>query len=348
MVLRVGIVGTGYAAAKRAEAVASGMPSAAGDVRTRLVAVAGTPDRAQVIAQQHGAKAMVDWRRLLAEESVDLVIVATVNAYHGEVVAAALQAGRHVVVEYPLALDVAQAQALVKLAANQQRLLHVEHIELLGGLHQAAKAYLAQVGQIESARYTTLAPQHPAPKKWSYQIALSGFPLVSALSRVSRLVDLFGRVTAVTCQSQFDGGRQDMGRLRPVGDAYYRACLCEATLRFACGVTAALVYGKGERDWARTRRLEIVGTRGQLHFDGDQGYLRQSVLPGAASAQQAIAVKPRRGLFRQDTQQVVGHLLEGTPLWPPLSHSLYALTVADALRRSAETGREIRLDDAPK
>ncbi|MEO0540824.1 MAG: Gfo/Idh/MocA family oxidoreductase [Cyanobacteria bacterium P01_A01_bin.105] len=335
MVIGVGIVGTGFAATKRAEAVAAGCPAGTEAVRSHLVAVAGEAERARAIALPYGADALSDWRQLVADDRIDLVVVATVNARHGAVVEAALRAGRHVVVEYPLALDLSQAQALVTLARERQRLLHIEHIELLGGLHQTAKAHLAMVGPPTFARYTTLAPQHPAPQKWSYRLDLSGFPLVSALSRVSRLVDLFGSVTAVSCHSQFD----------PAPVPYYRACLCEATLQFASGVKAELVYGKGERDWVRTRRLEIVGPGGQMIFEGDRGRF-QPTAPGPildptgheqVGREQPISVAPRRGLFQQDTAQVMAHLLHGDPLQPPSANSLYALTVADALRRSAAT-----------
>ena len=59
---------------------------------------------------------------------------------------AALEADKHVVVEYPLSLDLAQAEALIALADERQRLLHVEHIELLGGLHYATKEHLPRIG----------------------------------------------------------------------------------------------------------------------------------------------------------------------------------------------------------
>ncbi len=340
MTLRVGIVGTGYAAQKRAAALGSAGSTGSKPLQACLVAVAGEPARAAAIAQPYGAQVFSRWQHLLAQD-IDLVFVTTISARHGDVVEAALVSGRHVVVEYPLSLNLAQANALAQLATERQLLLHVEHIELLGGLHQAAKGHLAQLGQPQTARYTTLAPQHPAPKKWSYRLDLGGFPLVSALSRVSRMVDLFGSVTSVICQTQFDWG------VAP----YYRACLCEATLQFACGVTAELIYGKGERDWPKTRCLELWGTEGQLLFEGDQGYWHPArprigaQLPPAepTQVQQAIPVQPRRGLFLQDTQQVIDHLMLGTPLWPPLAHSLTALTVADALHRSAEAGQPVTL-----
>jgi predicted dehydrogenase len=58
---------------------------------------------------------------------VDLVVVATPNASHAPLARAALTAGRHVVIDKPFALDMAEARALVALAEKQDRLLSVFH-----------------------------------------------------------------------------------------------------------------------------------------------------------------------------------------------------------------------------
>jgi biliverdin reductase len=155
-----------------------------------------------------GAEAAVSWRKLVERDDLDLVIVCTVNRDHGAIVLAALENDKHVVVEYPLSLDVSEAERAIELAAQKQKLLHIEHIELLGGLHQAIKKSLPLVGKVFYARYVTITPKHPAPQRWTYQHSLFGFPLVGAISRLHRFTDLFGEVTSVNCQAQFwDTGR---------------------------------------------------------------------------------------------------------------------------------------------
>lgn len=123
--IQVGLVGTGYAAKLRAEALQN-------DTRSHLVSVAGhTPDKTLAFSQTYAVEAASSWQELVARSDLDLVVIANVNCDHGAVARSALEAGKHVVVEYPLSLNVNEAEALIQLAASQQKLLHVEHVELL-------------------------------------------------------------------------------------------------------------------------------------------------------------------------------------------------------------------------
>lgn len=159
--INVGLVGTGYAAKLRASALQQ-------DERANLVAVAGAEKaRTEAFAASYQAQAIDSWQQLIESTGIDLIIVSTINSEHSAIVRAALELGKHVVVEYPLALNVIEATELIALASYKNLLLHVEHIELLGGLHQAIKQHISEVGHLFYVRYNTIKPQHPAPRKWS-------------------------------------------------------------------------------------------------------------------------------------------------------------------------------------
>lgn len=317
-------MGTGYAARLRAEALQS-------DSRATLVAVAGhTLEKTQEFSQTHELEAVPSWMELVQRSDLDLIIVANVNRDHAAIVRAALEAGKHVIVEYPLALEVGEAAALIDLARSQYQLLHVEHIELLGGMHQALKAALPQVGTVFYARYATINPQRPAPPKWTYHPDLFGFPLMGALSRLHRLTDLFGTVKTVNCQARFWDAAAS-GQPGP----HYAACLCQAQLQFESGLLADVCYGKGETLWQAERQFQVHGESGALIMNGDEGTL---VLPDRS---EPIAVGTRRGLFGKDTAIVLDHLTTGAPLYVQPEASLYTLKVADAARRSAQSGQTI-------
>jgi len=299
------------------------------DERSCPTDVAGRDfQRATEFAQAHGLKAVKDWRSLVSSSAIDLVVVATVSALHGEIVAAALRAGKHVVVEYPLSFDVMQARRLVALAAEKGVLLHVEHIELLGGLHRAVKAGLAEIGEVRYVSYRTLNPQNPAPRKWTYHKALFGFAYMGALSRVERMVDLFGAVDRVSCCTRYVG-EEEAG--------WFSGVLSSARLAFVNGVVAELTYGKGEGLWMKRRDVEVQGRLGAIAFTGNQGTLV------TAEGSRAIAVEPRKGLFVKDTDAVLSYLTEGTPLYISATQSVYALSVADALRSASERHEVITL-----
>ena len=78
--------------------------------------VAGRAER--LAAQAPGARAEADWRRAVSASDVDAVIVATTNDALAPVTIAALQAGKHVIVEKPAARSLAELQAVI--AASRQ------------------------------------------------------------------------------------------------------------------------------------------------------------------------------------------------------------------------------------
>jgi biliverdin reductase len=321
----IGLVGTGYAAKVRAEVVNA-------EPRAKLIGIAGnTPEKVQAFANTHQTQQFQNWQALINSSDVDLVIIANLNSVHAEIARAALFAGKHVVVEYPLALDVSTAESLIALANNKQRLLHVEHIELLGGVHQSLLATLPQIGIPFYARYATVTPQRPAPEKWTFNHTQFGFPLIGALSRLHRFTTTFGPVTQVSCQTNYI----------PMPDrdpAYYSTCMCSAQFQFANGLLLDIVYGKGEALWTPERKLEIHGDRGAIIFNGDQGVLVNH------DGEQPIVTTGRKGLFARDTAAVLDYLLLGTPLYVTIAESLYTLKVAEAARVASETGKMVSIE----
>jgi biliverdin reductase len=156
-----------------------------------------------------------------------------------------------------------------------------------------------------------------------------GFPLIGALSRLNRLIDLFGEVFSVNCHQRYWQIEPD----------YYQTCFCSAQLCFDSGLLAQIVYGKGETLWQSERKLEVHGENGGIILDGDTAML----ILGEET--QLIEVGARRGLFAKDTTMVLDYLFNGSPLYITPEQSLYALKVADATYRAATTGLTVFLKD---
>ncbi|MFC4464553.1 Gfo/Idh/MocA family protein [Streptomyces xiangluensis] len=87
-------------------------------LRPVLAAIAGRDAHAvRAAADKHGwAAAETDWRALIARDDVQLVDICTPGDSHAEIAIAALEAGKHVLCEKPLANSVAEAQAMVTAA----------------------------------------------------------------------------------------------------------------------------------------------------------------------------------------------------------------------------------------
>ena len=108
--LRVALVGCGEIGAIRAAAMARSP-----DVQL-TVACDVDAKRAEALARRHRCEAAVDWQKAVARHDVDIVDVATPTRWHVDVAVAAARQGKHVLVEKPLARDVAEAERIVAAA----------------------------------------------------------------------------------------------------------------------------------------------------------------------------------------------------------------------------------------
>jgi predicted dehydrogenase len=100
----VAIIGCGLIGRKRAEALG----------RATLVACADVVlDRAEALARDKGALPSVDWRGTIRRDDVSIVVVAATNNLLAEMTIAALEAGKHVLVEKPAARSVAEIDAVI-------------------------------------------------------------------------------------------------------------------------------------------------------------------------------------------------------------------------------------------
>ncbi|SFG50740.1 Predicted dehydrogenase [Novosphingobium sp. CF614] len=117
---RVGLIGYGFAA-KTFHA-----PLIAAEFGLTLTTVFSS-DRAKVIADLPHARVDGDPFAVATSDEIDLVVIASPNDSHAPLARAALRAGKHVVVDKPFTLDMAEARELIALADEHQRLLSVFH-----------------------------------------------------------------------------------------------------------------------------------------------------------------------------------------------------------------------------
>ncbi len=115
-----------------------GILGVGGAGRARGRAIQKDP-RAELLAGHRGDPASLgipDWPIEQILERCDAVAICSPDAVHGAQIQAALEADCHVLTEFPICQSATQARALFSLAEAQNKVLHVEHIELLGGVSQ--------------------------------------------------------------------------------------------------------------------------------------------------------------------------------------------------------------------
>jgi len=101
------LIGCGHIAAKHAQAIANSQAA-------RLLAVADThPGRTAPYREKYGAREYSDYRQLLQDPGIDVVSICTPSGLHAQMAVDAARAGKHVLVEKPIALSLAGAGRII-------------------------------------------------------------------------------------------------------------------------------------------------------------------------------------------------------------------------------------------
>jgi predicted dehydrogenase len=116
--IKAGIIGTGFIGPAHVEALR----------RLGSVDVVGLAEESDAVAKEKAAALNIprpygDYRDLLGDSEIQTVHICSPNHLHYEMAKAALEAGKHVVCEKPLAISVDQAQDLAQLA-DKTKLVH--------------------------------------------------------------------------------------------------------------------------------------------------------------------------------------------------------------------------------
>ena len=143
--LRVGVLGCGPIAQ------AAHFESCTKARNASLYAICDVADdlRDRMAATHAPEKSFADYDTMLADPDVEAVIIATSDAFHVPAARRALEAGKHVLCEKPLALSVEDAESLRDLVRSSGRVLQVGHMKRFDAGLQAAKAFIdGEMGQM--------------------------------------------------------------------------------------------------------------------------------------------------------------------------------------------------------
>ncbi|MCL2783109.1 MAG: Gfo/Idh/MocA family oxidoreductase [Propionibacteriaceae bacterium] len=134
------------------------------------VRVAGCFDlaktRAESVAASSGGTAYDSWQDLVASPDIDAVSVCTANASHAEIAVAALEAGKDVLLEKPMATTMQDCQLIADTARATGRLLMLDHNQRFNKAHQLARD-LYQSGAIGELIGFRTTFGHGGPEVWS-------------------------------------------------------------------------------------------------------------------------------------------------------------------------------------
>ena len=247
----VAIVGCGLIGRKRAAALGGARLVACADVdRPRAEALAGT---------SAGAEAADDWRAAIDRADVGLVIVATTNDALADIARAAVEAGKHVLIEKPAGRSVAEIDELIDAARRHRRLVRVGfNHRYHPALRKARELFEAgELGDLMFVRGRYGHGGRPGyDKEWRADPVRSGGG--ELIDQGVHLVDLsrwfLGEFAVV------DGFAHTYFWQMPVDDNAF------LVLRTARKQVAFLHVSCTE--WKNLFSFEIYGTRAKLHVEG--------------------------------------------------------------------------------
>ncbi len=349
---RIGVIGCG-AGRHHAQQYAS-MPD------VELVALAGLErDHCRQIAERYNIPHVYpDYAELVARPDIDGVSVCVPNHLHAPMTIAALEAGKHVLVEKPLAASVAEGEAMAEAAARTGRILMTVFNRRFRNDSQIIKRHVEDgaLGNIYFAKTGWLRDQGipGGAGGWFTDKARSGGGCLIDLGvhMLDLALWLMGHprvesVSATTCAALGPRGRGLFpGYRQGEGDTFDVDDFVAAFLRLEGGATLAL-----EASWAGYIEK---GDRFFVQLWGDEGGAAMDVLNYTTEDTLRIYtdVHGTRTEIRPETageyEKSVNHefvraIRQGQALPPTVEEGLQILRIIDAIYRSAETGQEVTL-----
>ena len=201
--IKTGIIGSGGMARHHLTRFTS-IPDA------EVVAIASrNKETGTQLAKEHKAAFIPEWARLIEREDIDGVVICTHNDSHGEITLTALQADKHVFVEYPLASDIGEGEAALKLAGERHRVLRVSHPEAVSNTHKALKQKIGELGDLLLTSFVRLTPGRGARPEILFNLPVSGTPTHFFIYHIYPIVDFFGGAASVKKSAVYEGLREN-------------------------------------------------------------------------------------------------------------------------------------------
>ena len=329
--LKVGLLGAGRIGQVHAAVVAAHEGS-------KLAAVSDVyaPAAEELAAKYHAQ--MRSSNEIIADDTIDAILIATSTDTHSDLIEAATQAGKAVMCEKPVDLSLERARACLEVVSATGRPVMIGFNRRFDPSFAAIRDSLA-AGQIGKAELLSVTSFDPAPPPVEY-IKVSG-----GIFRDMMIHD-------------FDMTNFIMGET-PVSISASGACLVDPEIGRAGDIDTAVVtlsYADGKlaviknsrrAAYGYDQRLELLGADGLLQA---QNMLENSVVK--STSQGVISAKPTyffieryMPAYKAEWAAFVAAVQEGDDMPVSLQDGVQALAMAEAAQRSFDSSRPVRLAD---
>ena len=329
--LRIGVIGLGWFGEIHCDTIV-GIPN------LELAALCTrTPDRLAELAQKFNVgKTYRDYREMIADPEIDAVSIVTMWDQHTEPAIAALDAGKHVFLEKPMASTVADCLKIIAAAKRSKGILQIGHICRFNPRYRMAKQAI-DAGRI--GKIVAMSSRRNIPAAWTPEILNKIGPIVGDAIHDTDLMLWFTGDRIVSTYAQTVDVR---GLKHPdIGQTMYR---------FAGGASATLetVWCMPEKTpFDIDERMSIIGTEGIIHIQDtfpNLGIVSSDKLHSPDTTYWPSFDGVRGGALRDEFAYFAGCALTGTtPAIGRPEDAAAALEATLAAEESARTGNVIRI-----
>lgn len=272
----VGLIGTGYMGKCHALAWNAVKPVFGDGPRPRLVHLAEvSAELAARRADEFGfARATDDWRALIADPEVEVVSITTPNAFHAEMAIAALEAGKHVWCEKPMAVGFADAERMAATARATGKVTALGYNYIQNPVMRHIRKLIGDgaIGEVNHVRFEMDEDFMADPEALFYwkSEASSGYGALDdfGVHPLSLLQFLLGDVRAVLAnmskpypdRPSRDGGRRQVETFDI------------ASVLFELEMGASGVMALNRSAWGRKGRIamQLFGSKGTIAYDQER------------------------------------------------------------------------------
>lgn len=329
--LRIGVIGLGWFGEIHCDTIV-GIPN------LELAALCTrTPDRLAELAQKFNVgKTYRDYREMIADPEIDAVSIVTMWDQHTEPAIAALDAGKHVFLEKPMASTVADCRKIIEAAKRSKGILQIGHICRFNPRYRMAKQAI-DAGRI--GKIVAMSSRRNIPAAWTPEIPNKIGPIVGDAIHDTDLMLWFTGDRIVSAYAQTVDVR---GLKYPdIGQTMYR---------FAGGTSATLetVWCMPEKTpFDIDERMSIIGTEGIIHVQDtfpNLGIVSSDKLHSPDTTYWPYFDGIRGGALRDEFSYFATCALSGrTPAIGRPEDAAAALEATLAAEHSARTGQVVTI-----
>ena len=296
-----------------------------------------------------GAKGFDDYRKLLDRKDVDVVAICTPNDLHGPIAVDALEAGKHVFLEKPMAYNAKQARAVLEARDRSGKLVQIGVCQRFRGDAQVLKGYVeaGDLGNIYFAKCGYLRRSGiPGYGSWFTTASRSGGgPIVDlgvhALDLTMWLMDNFKPVS-VAASSYAELGPKGIGKGgwgTPVeGGPFDVEDLAAALIRFENGATVFLEVSWAAHVGMGSFYSQIIGSEAGLTLDPPTIF---TIERGREIDKKLSA--PSVDVYEAEHRHFHDCIVNGKAPMPTAEQGLAVQAVLDGIRESAKTGQSVAI-----